>query len=579
MEGFGHQPARGTKAVLTQSRDLYHSKDLVRDSRRFFDSVVMRACHFAVRRKILMAEHRIEVLRFLNDESLDQDMRRNAGLRGYVLGINDMDAQGTLTRILLKELSDLGPRLSPRLSEIQAERESREFADKLILLARKQPEIDVDPSCEGEKIRVGVMPIALANRIVNMGGDEGKDVIQIIDEILGQVGPNAKILPIRPIRDRMTADEIIKIIGAIASVVAIVADLLQSDGELDPVRLKKHRKFLEECLAELQDQGRSPGRIHGCSKHVRTFYRVNEIEIPRPELPRPIVVSRDRAPNPDELARLVDVADLREKVILSMLALGGFREGTLVRLRYSHVREDLEKGIVPLHIHVEAAITKGKYDDYDTFLAAGAVQYVRLYLDARRQGNLHPEIPTEEISDDSPLIRDEMHAVPRPIGEKQLYKLIHSLYFKAGLLRKNHNGGYDLRVHSLRKFFKTQLMALGVQPDYIDYMMGHTVDTYYDLQSKGVEFLRNLYASAGLSIRPRSQLTKIDMLKEMIHAWGLEPEKILTRGALAEPHRSYANPEEHERHQARILLDALRENLKNDVLASLQISNPKHSPG
>jgi len=357
----------------------------------------------------------------------------------------------------------------------------------------------------------------------------------------------------------------------------IIADIRPDGLQADVTRIEKHRKFLEDCLAELQDQGRSPGRIHAYAKHVRTFYRVNKIEIPRPELPRPIVVSRDRAPNPDELSRLLDVADLREKVILSTLALGGFREGTLVRLRYSHVREDLEKGIVPLHIHVEAAITKGKYDDYDTFLGAEAVQYLRLYLDARRQGNLHPEIPTEEIFDDSPLIRDEVHTVPRPIGEKQLYKLIHSLYFKAGLLRKNHNGGYDLRVHSLRKFFKTQLMALGVQPDYIDYMMGHTVDTYHDLQSKGVEFLRNLYASAGLSIRPRSQLTKIDMLKEMIRAWGLEPEKILTSEALAEPHRSYANPEEHERDQARILLDALRENLKKDLLASLEIPNPKHS--
>jgi hypothetical protein len=68
------------------------------------------------------------------------------------------------------------------------------------------------------------------------------------------------------------------------------------------------------------------------------------------------------------------------------------------------------------------------------------------------------------------------------------------------------------------------------------------------------------------------------MLKEMIRAWGLEPEKILSREALAEPHRSYANPEEHEREQARILLDALGENLKKDLLATLEIPNPKHSP-
>ena len=90
-----------------------------------------------------------------------------------------------------------------------------------------------------------------------------------------------------------------------------------------------------------------------------------------------------------------------------------------------------------------------------------------------------------------------MYEVPRPIGEKQLYKLIHGLYFEAGLLKAGQNGGYDLRVHSIRKFFKTQLMALGIQSDYVDYMMGHTVDTYHDIQSKGVEFLRGLYTKRG----------------------------------------------------------------------------------
>jgi len=29
-------------------------------------------------------------------------------------------------------------------------------------------------------------------------------------------------------------------------------------------------------------------------------------------------------------------------------------------------------------------------------------------------------------------------------------------------------------------------------------MMGHTLDMYHDIQSKGVEFLRALYANAGL---------------------------------------------------------------------------------
>ena len=118
-------------------------------------------------------------------------------------------------------------------------------------------------------------------------------------------------------------------------------------------------------------------------------------------------------------------------------------------------------------------------------------------------------------------------------------------------------------------------MASGVQSDYVDYMMGHTVDVYHDIQSKGIEFLRNIYASAGLSISPRSNYSKIDMLKDIVRSWGLEPEKILTREALAEPHRTYVGPDEREKEQIRLLGIALRDSLKRELLASLNFPNPE----
>jgi intergrase/recombinase len=43
---------------------------------------------------------------------------------------------------------------------------------------------------------------------------------------------------------------------------------------------------------------------------------------------------------------------------------------------------------------------------------------------------------------------------------------------------------------AIRKFFRTQLAALGVQTDYIEHMMGHTISTYHDIQMKGI----NTYA-------------------------------------------------------------------------------------
>ncbi|MEM2762103.1 MAG: hypothetical protein QW294_04745, partial [Candidatus Bathyarchaeia archaeon] len=37
---------------------------------------------------------------------------------------------------------------------------------------------------------------------------------------------------------------------------------------------------------------------------------------------------------------------------------------------------------------------------------------------------------------------------------------------------------YELRTHSLRKFFKTQLEAKGVKTIYVEYMMGHVRSPY-----------------------------------------------------------------------------------------------------
>lgn len=357
----------------------------------------------------------------------------------------------------------------------------------------------------------------------------------------------------------------------------IIADVKPVGAIPDSLRVQNHIGFLEDFIAELQDQGLAPLRICNYAKAIKALYRVNRVDL---RLPQPLsqrVVRKDRAPKPEEVNKLLDMADLRQRVIISMLALGGFREGTLVKLLYCHVRDELEKGIVPLHIHVEADITKGKYHDYDTFLGQEAVDYLKFYLEERQRGSPDRKIPPEQLTDSSPLIRSQTSRTPKPIGEKQVYQLIHNLYFKAGLLNPNKGHVYDLKVHSLRKYFKTQLIALGVQPDYVDYMMGHTVDTYHDIQSLGVEKIRNIYASAGLSIRPKTKTNKIDLIKEYIRALGVNPEEILTREALFQPARTYATFQDREDYQLKVLSHALKEALKRELLSEKHNEDGTHS--
>lgn len=346
-------------------------------------------------------------------------------------------------------------------------------------------------------------------------------------------------------------------------------------GEIpDPLIVQDHCSYLEEFIANLQDEGLSAGRVNCYAKHIKTFYRVNSVKI---ELSEPIsrrVTFKDRSPTPEELTRMLEIADLRERAILSTLALGAFREETLSKLQYRHVEEDLEKGITPIHVHIEAEITKGKYGDYDTFLGAEGAEYLRLYIEMRKRGSPDGRNPPETLQANSPLIRDKTRHTPRPIGSKQVRKIIHQLYAKAGLLKTPRGRMYDLRVHSLRKYFKTQLLSLGVQPDYVDYMMGHTIDTYHDIQMKGTEFLRNVYSSSGLSIKPKTKVSKIELIKEIIRAQGLNPEQILTKEALTEPATTITNQEDN---QLRILSNTLRELIHQETTG--QIRSGSGGPG
>jgi hypothetical protein len=369
----------------------------------------------------------------------------------------------------------------------------------------------------------------------------------------------------------------------------LTPDQIISDARKSESDIQNHQTIVEGMLAELQDANRSSGRRNGFAKQIRSWYSSNGIELKLTNVPRPTVEHDDRAPTQDELTRLIDLADSRGKVIVSFLALGGFREGTLAKLEYRHVKNDLENNISPIHLHIEAGIVKGRYCHYHTFLSTEAIGHVRNYFDSRRKGlpilngahTPRPEPKPEEINDYTPVIRDEQlwrdHGKARPIGEKQIYKIIHSLYFKTGLLKpikkelQSDQHSYELRVHSIRKFFKTQLITKSVPERMVDYWMGHVPDVYTDIESQGVERLREIYARAALTIRPRAQTPPFETLSIIAKGLGLDPEKVLVRDMFAEPHRGVVEGTiASEEERARVVLAALKDYLIQNPATDLE---------
>jgi len=239
------------------------------------------------------------------------------------------------------------------------------------------------------------------------------------------------------------------------------------------------------------------------------------------------VLYEDRAPTIEELRLLLNAGDLRERLIVSILATSGLRQGTLANLQYRHVKNDFERGVVPLHLHVESEITKGKYHAYDTFLNNESVEYLRAYLYARKIGT--PKVPPEEINDESPIIRQQTKQV-RPMAAESMEGRIHKLCFKSGILTKKAGTvRYEFSSQSFRKFFRTQMAFLGVEREYIEYMMGHETDTYFDAEMKGIEYLKHIYQQSGISIRAQPEIGKIVLLKELILKLGLNPQDVLNQ--------------------------------------------------
>ena len=337
------------------------------------------------------------------------------------------------------------------------------------------------------------------------------------------------------------------------------------DGDPNPKAIAKYNRLLDDYVGELQADDLTNGAIKALIKGVKSLFRSNGLRLDLPSTLPNRPAYKIRSPTPEELIRILDVADLREKVITSALATGGFREGTLSKLLYRHVKEDLEANMIPLHIHVEAEITKGKYHDYDTFLGQEAVTYLKLYLQMRRKGTT--KIPPENINDESPLIRSAKIRKPLPSSPATIYNAVHKLYLKAGLISADSLIGrrYDLCAHSIRKYFKTTLTALKVQDDYVEYMMGHTISTYDDIQMKGTEFLRGIYVASGLCIRPKTRVSKIEALKEIMRAWGLNPDEVLTKDALSKSNATIIDQEQIENSQLHQLHAALKRQMIEEI--------------
>jgi len=183
----------------------------------------------------------------------------------------------------------------------------------------------------------------------------------------------------------------------------------------------------------------------------------------------------DRAYNIQEIKKLLDVAPLRGRVLILLLASSGLRRGAVPGVMRKHLKWIDQYGLYQITTYPKAK------ERYITFCTPEAAKEINAYFAYREQCG-------ETLTDDTPLIRedfntDDMAKVRNPQAASNVsLKMILVRAAKLAGVRTPHQAGENGRptqrtevmlTHGLRKWYDTNLVRAIPNAIIVSAMMGH----------------------------------------------------------------------------------------------------------
>jgi integrase len=250
---------------------------------------------------------------------------------------------------------------------------------------------------------------------------------------------------------------------------------------------RQYAALVKAWISALGREGCTNGTICTRVGIVKSFFKYNDLPLGFVPVAVGGVVYHNRDVEKEEIEMIINASPPRERAFYAVMAQSGLRPNTIVQLRLKHLEPDFSVGRIPYKIEVPKEITKGKYSSYYSFIGPEAIKHLRNYLNVR--GTLTPEslLFTEYGSNDKPASTFSL--------SKCYAKTIRKLKAK-GVLKfeqKAYNKPAELRLYSLRKYFRKMAGAMGFE--YVQFMMGHIVKAGCDenYRPRDPEFYRKLY--------------------------------------------------------------------------------------
>jgi integrase len=203
----------------------------------------------------------------------------------------------------------------------------------------------------------------------------------------------------------------------------------------------------------------SSATLHNRIAAIYHFYTMNDVVLNKTKISKYKgefrKVKSDRAYTHEEIHKMLQMADLRMKIVILLMASSGLRSGALADLKMRNLEGN------------KLTVYENTNEEYFTFVTPECLKFINDYIEYRKRNN-------EEITPESYLIRNHFDDYLGPkkangVTTPTIRSIIHHILKSTGL-KVNVQ-----MTHGFRKFFTTQLINSKVNSEIREMLLGHKI--------------------------------------------------------------------------------------------------------
>jgi integrase len=242
--------------------------------------------------------------------------------------------------------------------------------------------------------------------------------------------------------------------------------------------IKEGRNYFQDLLGYIADLSKrvsssSVGQYVSAVKGFLAFYdydfKPSQLMALRKKTPSHNAVGREDGLKVEDISRILQHSDLKMRALILVLASSGMRIGEALSITLKDVDLDHD----PPVIHISGKKTKTK-TRRTTFLSQEARGVLVEWLKVREKYIKQAMSKNQYLmAANYSGIKDKDDDCVFPFSITVAHAAWDTLLEKTGLMKRDEDTNWTTRrLHTLRKFFRTR-MALGVNVDLVESLMGH----------------------------------------------------------------------------------------------------------